>query len=192
MAISADVRSNISRQLSLSSTILTFALDDTMPESHMSYISEHEISEHEPVSQLRQRRTRRIKAYCLDTDESTLSLTDEEPLIYEEDDSTFCDDRPSEGTWVEEEEEETAVIRMGPVWWIAAQILPRYHNQEVTANVELNVFEDVVNRVSPYAELKNAVCDADFQKVLDSVRGEWRWGMNIVRPRSPKRSPQKF
>jgi predicted ATPase len=72
------------RTSSLSCTILTLALDDTMPESHMSHISEHEISEHEPVSQLRQRRTRRIKAYCLDTDESVLSMTDEEPLVYEE------------------------------------------------------------------------------------------------------------
>jgi hypothetical protein len=58
-------------------------------------------------------------------------------------DSTFCDDRPSEGTWVEEEEEEEMmVIRMGPVSWIAAQILPRYHDQVVIVNVELNVFED--------------------------------------------------
>ena len=190
MAISVDVRPNLSRQLFLLCAFLILALDDTMPESHMSHLSEHEISEHEPVSQLRRRRTRRIKAYCLDTDESAFSMTDEEPLIYEEEDSTFCDDRPSEGTWVEEEEEEVAVIRIGPVSWIAAQILPRYHDQEVTQNIELNVFEDAVNRVSPYAELRDATCDADFQKILDSVRGEWRWGMNIVRSRSPKRLSQ--
>ena len=166
--------------------ILTSILDDTMPESQMSHLSEHEISDHEPVSQLRQRRTRRVKGYCLDTDESDLSMTDEEPPIYEEDDSTFCDDRPSEGTWVEEEEEEITVIRMGPVSWIAAQILPRFHDQEVMANVELNAFESAINRVSPYAEMRNAVCDSDFQKVLDTVRSEWRWGMNIVRSRSSK------
>ena len=174
-----------------SCTILTPALDDTMPESYISHISEHEISEHEPVSQLRRRRTKRIKAYCLDSDESTLSMTDEEPVAYEEEDSTSCDDRPSEGTWVEEEEEEMMVIKVGPVSWIAAQILPRYHGQEATVNVELNVFEDAVNRVSPYAELRNAACDADFQKILDNVRSEWRWGMNIVRSRSPKRFPHK-
>jgi hypothetical protein len=168
---------------SFSCTILTSQLDDTMPESYISHFSEHEMSDHEPVSQLRQRR-RRVKGYCLDTDESVLSMSDEEPPIYEEDDSTFCDDRPSEGTWVEEEEEEIEVIRMGPVSWIAAQILPRYHDQAVTVNVELNAFEDAINRVSPYAELRNAACDADFQKVLDTVRNEWRWGMNIVRSRT--------
>ena len=156
----------------------------------MSHLSEHEISEHEPISQLRQRRTRKIKGYCLDTDESVLSMTDEEPPTYEEDDSTFCDDRPSEGSWVEEEQDIT-VIRMGPVSWIAAQILPRYQSQEVTENVELNMFEATINRVSPYAELRNAVCDADFQNVLDQVRGEWRWGMNIVCSHSLKRFPRK-
>ena len=150
----------------------------------MSHISEYEVPEHEPVSRLRQRRKRRIKAYCLDTDESVLSMTDEEPPVYEDEDSTFCDDRPSEGTWVEEEEEEMMVIRMGPMSWIAAQILPRYHDQEATVNVELNVFENAINRVSPYAELSNAACDADFQKILNEVRSEWRWGMNIVRSRS--------
>jgi len=168
--------------------------DDTMPESRMSHISEHEISDHEPVSQLRQRRTRRVKGYCLDTDESAASMTDEEPPVFEEDDSTYCDDRPSEGTWVEEEEdmENSTVITMGSMSWIATQILPRFQGQESTVNVELNAFEDAVNRVSPYAELKSAACDADFQKVLDQVRSEWRWGINIVRSHPPKKFPQIY
>lgn len=152
-----------------------------MPESHISHWSEHEISEGEPVSQLRKRRPRKIKGYRLDTDESDYSMTDEETPVCEEDDSTFFDDRPSETTWVEEEEEEIMVVRMGPASWIAAQILPRFHDQETIVNVPLNVFEDAINRVSPYAELRNATCDADFQKVLEQVRFEWRWGMNIVR-----------
>jgi hypothetical protein len=41
-----------------------------------------------------------VKGYCLDTDESVLSTTDEEPPTYEEGDGVFCDDRLSEGTWV--------------------------------------------------------------------------------------------
>ena len=164
-----------------------------MPESRISYLSEHEIevSEHEPVSQLRQRRKRRIKGYSLDTDESALSMTDEEPPVFEEDDSTYCDDRPSEVTWDEEEEEEILVVRMGPVSWIAAQILPRFHDQQATVNVPLNVFEGAIDRVSPYAELTNAACDADFQRVLDQVRNEWRWGMNIVRSSSLNRFLEK-
>jgi len=64
--------------------------------------------------------------------------------------------------------------------WVAAQILPQYHDQEATPTVELNMFEDAINRVSPYAELTNAGCDADFQKILNDVRNEWRWGMNIL------------
>lgn len=107
-------------------------------------------------------------------------MTDEETHVYEEDDSTFCDDRPSELTWTEEEEE-VMVVTMGPVSWIAAQILPRFHDQQATVDVPLNVFEAAINRVSPYLELKNATCDADFQRVLDQVRNEWRWGMNFVR-----------
>lgn len=156
----------------------------------MSYLSEREISEHEPVSQLRQRK-KRVKGYSLDTDESALSMTDEETPVFEEDDSTYCDDRPSEVNWVEEEEEEIFVVRMGPVSWIAAQILPRFHDQQATVNVPLNVFERAIDRVSPYGELTNAACDADFQRVLDQVRNEWRWGMNIVRSSLLDRSPKK-
>ena len=78
------------------------------------------------------------------------------------------------------------VIRMGPVSWVAAQILLQYHDQETTPTVELNMFEDAVRRISPYAELTNAACDADFQKILKDVRSEWRWGMNIVRPQLRK------
>ena len=153
-----------------------------MPESYISHLSEHELLEDEPVSQLRRRRPKKIKGYSLDTDESALSMTDEESPFCEEDDSTFWDDRPSETTWVEEEEEEEImIVRVGPVSWIAAQILPRFHDQEAVVNVPLNVFEGAVNRLSPYAELRDAACDADFQKVLDQVRSEWRWGMNIVR-----------
>lgn len=151
-----------------------------MPESHTSYLSEHELSEHEPVSRLRLRRPKRIKGYSIDTDESVFSRTDEETSPCGEDDSTFCDDQLSEVTWVKEEEE-IVVVRMGPLSWISGQILPRFHDQETIVNVPLNVFERAINRVSPYVELSNAVCDADFQKILDQVRGEWRWGMNIVR-----------
>lgn len=152
---------------------------DTMPESYLSHLSEPEMSEPEPVSQLRQRRPK-TRGYCIDTDESVLSETDEETPVCAEDDSTYCDDQPSEVTWVEEEEEEITVVSMGPVSWIAAQILPRFHSQEATVDLPLNVFEAAINRVSQYAELKNAVCDDDFQKVLDQVRNEWRWGMNIL------------
>jgi hypothetical protein len=58
---------------------------------------------------------------------------------------------------------------MGPVSWVATQILPRLHDQEATVNVELNAFEDAINRASPYAELRNAACDADFQKIPERV-----------------------
>ena len=65
--------------------------------------SERKILDHEPVSQLR----RRMKpgGYCLDVDKSVLSMDDKEPSISENNDSTFCDGSPSEGTWAKEEEE---------------------------------------------------------------------------------------
>jgi hypothetical protein len=39
-----------------------------------------------------------VEGYCLDTDESVLSVTDGEPPIYEEGDGVFCNDRLLEGT----------------------------------------------------------------------------------------------
>ena len=57
---------------------------------------------------------RRVKGYCLDTDESDPPMTDEEPHIYKKDDTTFRDGRPSEGTWVDEGEG-VPVIKMGVV-----------------------------------------------------------------------------
>ena len=140
MAISVDVRPKLPLLLPLLCVILTLASDDTMPESHMSHIPGHEILEYEHVSQLQQRRKRKIKAYCLDTNESALSMTDEEPPVYAEDDSTFCVDRLSEGTWVKEEGGGVRVVRMGPESWIAAQILPQYHDQEATPAVKLHIF----------------------------------------------------
>lgn len=56
---------------------------------------------------------------------------------------------------------------MGPASWVAAQILPYYRGQEETANVELTALEDAIGRDSPYAEFRNAVCGADFQKSLE-------------------------
>ena len=74
--------------------------------------------------------------------------------MHEKDNGTFCDDRLSKGTWVEEEEEEAIVTRMGPVSWVAAHIRPHDHGQEAIANVDLDAFEDAIHLVSPYAELR--------------------------------------
>ena len=42
-------------------------------------------------------------------------------------------------------------------------------------NVELSVFEDAMNRVSPYTEMRNAeACDAHFKKFLDNIRSGWQ------------------
>ena len=83
------------------------------------------------------------------------------------------------------------VVGIGPVSWVAAQILPQYLDQEATPTVELNMFEDAVNRVSPYTKLMSAACDADFQQILNDVRSEWRWGVGIVRPQLRKYIPQE-
>ena len=57
---------------------------------------EHEIADHEPVSQLGWLRTRKFKGYCSDTDKNVLSMADEEPSFSDED-TVSCDGRPSEG-----------------------------------------------------------------------------------------------
>jgi len=46
---------------------------------------------HELVSQLRQRQMRKVKGYCLDTNEGVLSTADGGLTIYEEDNKTFHD-----------------------------------------------------------------------------------------------------
>ena len=96
MTISVDVRLSLSRQPLLPYAILTSAPDDTIPEPRMSYVGTQTQS-HRP-----------------DTGESAFSMTDEEPHIYEEGNSTFRDDRPTEGTWGEGrnqgDQDETRVV----------------------------------------------------------------------------------
>lgn len=60
-------------------------------------------------------------------------------------DNTFCGERPPEGTWVEEE--------------------------EATAYVELDVFQDAGNRAPSYAGLSNATYDADLWRILETSGG---------------------
>ena len=86
---SADVRPDLSGPLSLSYVILTSALCDTVTESHMSPIPEHE----RLVSKLRQWRAR-VEGHRLGIDESILSIAAEEPPVCEDNDSEFCDGRP--------------------------------------------------------------------------------------------------
>lgn len=86
-------------------TILMSISDDTIPESHRSQMSELEISYHDPGSQLPQQRMMRIKVYEWIPTKRSL----DEPSMYEE------DDRSSGGMWVEGEEGEVTVIRVGPV-----------------------------------------------------------------------------
>jgi hypothetical protein len=78
---------------------------------------------------------------------------------------------------------------------IPAQILPRYHDQDVTVNVEPNAFEDATSRVSPYAKLANAASNADSQKTLDGVQSGW-WGDDsyrtfVVTESAPLRNPDR-
>jgi len=87
--------------------------------------------------------------------------------------SAFCDGIPPGEGWVEGEEE-TTVIRMGPVSWVAVQILPYYYGERGTANAE-PTSEDTIDRVTPYAGLGNAVWDADFRKTLDEDLSGWQW-----------------
>ena len=47
--------------------------------------------------------------YCVAMDGGFFSMADEEPPNCDRNDNTFWDDRQSEGTWVEQEEEMTAI-----------------------------------------------------------------------------------
>ena len=112
-----------------------------------------------------------MRGYKLDSDDYS-SIEDEYP--YGDQDSSYLDDK----TW-DEGDEEIRRVHPGPISWIATQILPRYADQEV-ARSSFSRIEVFINRLSPYQEMVDATSDAEFQDILDSLKAEWRWGMNIV------------
>lgn len=81
---------------------------------------------------------------------------------------------------MEDEEETARVVHLGPISWIATQVLPRYADQPDDATQPLSRLEVFVNWFSPYQQMVEATTDDEYLDVLDQVRSEWRWSMNIL------------
>jgi hypothetical protein len=134
----------------------------------------------EPPSKLR----RRIKAYKINSDDESdgsFSVEDEYQMeeypIVGDDDSSFMGD----GTWANDCEEEEPVKRvyLGPISWIAMQVLPRYSGQPSTSQ-SLSRIERCVDCFSPYRQMFDATTDEEFRSVLENMKAEWAWVTNIV------------
>lgn len=134
----------------------------------------------EPPNQLRRRRVRGYKIDSGEESDVSFSIEEEYPpeqYPYEDDDSSFLDSVTWENPMEDEEERR---VYLGPISWIATQVLPRYANQSDDATQPLSKIEAFVNMFSPYKQMVDATTDDDFLNVLDQVRGEWRWALNVL------------
>ena len=159
---------------SLSLSLSAGRISETLTSDADDYdeLRHHSVS---PVldGQPNQLRRRRLRAYKIDSDNTDEdSIDDEYP--YENEDCSRLDDR----TW-DDHEDEAIVVRMDTMSWIGFQLLPRYANQ-VSVPSSLWRIEAFVNRFSPYQEMVDATSDDEYQDILDRLKIEWRWGMNIV------------
>jgi len=139
------------------------------------------ISDEPPSNYLRRRR---IKAYKINSDDDSdgsFSVEDEYQMeeypIIDDDDSSFLDN----GTWdgeSQEFDELTKRVHLGPISWIAMQVLPRYIDQP-SASQSLSRIERFVDCFSPYRQMFDATTDDEFKMVLENLKAEWAWVTNI-------------
>lgn len=124
------------------------------------------------------RRRRRVRGYCINSDEEpdSFSETDDEgddskPLL---DDLSFIND---------EDEEPPAPIKISfnPMEWIAGSVLPQYTERiEVPPEPGPNFFERVISSFTVYSEMKHARCHDDFDRIFTRLQLEWTYTAGIV------------
>jgi hypothetical protein len=151
----------------------TLISDESRPHSPVISILDN------PTNQLRKRR---VRPYRINSDDSSSdgSAEDEYPNEYPYENEDFCllDNRTLNDCG-DADEDNVKVIQMGTMSWIAFQFLPRFTDQ-VNAPQSLSAIEALLIRFSPYQEMLDAVSDDEYQCILDGLKTEWRWGMNIV------------
>ncbi|KAJ7495974.1 hypothetical protein B0H11DRAFT_2001387 [Mycena galericulata] len=129
--------------------------------------------EQSPPQRIRKRR--RVRGYCVNSDEEPESYSEE----YDEDEETkpllggslFDDDEP-------EHPPVPIKISFNPVRWLAASILPEHTNS--TPDPDLVFFERLIARFTVYREMKSAREDKDFDKIFKKLQFEWSWNAQIL------------
>ena len=82
-------------------------------------------------------------------------MTDGEPPVCEGNDGKFYDGRPGKRT-----KGGTLAVRIGS--GAGPPVLSHGQGEITLVGVELDVFEDLINSISSWVELRNPVPDADF------------------------------
>ncbi|KAJ7693397.1 hypothetical protein B0H17DRAFT_932950, partial [Mycena rosella] len=130
-----------------------------------------------PMPEQPLRRRRRVRGYCVNSDE--------EPESYSEDDEdetkpflgvpSFHDDDEDEA-----ESPSPIKIWLNPMGW-AASLLPQYTERiEVPPDQDLNFFERAISSFTIYNEMKHARCDDDFERIFTRLQLEWTYTAGIL------------
>jgi hypothetical protein len=125
----------------------------------------------EPVLPIRRRR---VRGYCIDSDDEPLSYSEDEedpkPVLV---DSLFDDEdelgRPS------------SPIKTPSSGWWSASLLPQYTERiEVPPDPGLNFAERFISSFTMYNELERACCDEDFERISSRLQIEWSYSTGLV------------
>ncbi|KAJ7267555.1 hypothetical protein B0H12DRAFT_1097630 [Mycena haematopus] len=128
------------------------------------------------------RRRRRVRGYCVDSDQEPESFS-------ETDDDDDDDSKPLLGgpSFLDDEDKEPADFRppvkisFNPIGWIAASLLPQYTERiEVPSEPGLNFFERAIGSFTVYNEMKRASCHDDFDRVFTRLQVEWTYTAGIL------------
>ncbi|KAJ7873806.1 hypothetical protein B0H14DRAFT_3557003 [Mycena olivaceomarginata] len=124
------------------------------------------------------RRRRRVRGYCINSDEEPDSFSETDD---EDDDSKPLLDGPS---FINDEDEEPPApikISFNPMEWIAGSVLPQYTERiEVPPEPGPNFFERVISSVTVYSEMKHARCHDDFDRIFTRLQLEWTYTAGIL------------
>ncbi|KAJ7713459.1 hypothetical protein B0H14DRAFT_2644810 [Mycena olivaceomarginata] len=124
------------------------------------------------------RRRRRVRGYCINSDEEPDSFSETDD---EDDDSKALLDDPS---FINDEDEEPPApikISFNPMEWIAGSVLPQYTERiEVPPEPGPNFFERVISSFTVYSEMKHARCHDDFDRIFTRLQLEWTYTAGIL------------
>ncbi|KAJ7739083.1 hypothetical protein DFH07DRAFT_840687 [Mycena maculata] len=138
------------------------------------------IIEQGPSQRIRKRR--RVRGYCVNSDDEPESYSEE--YSDDEDDtkpllggpfSLDNDDEP-------EYPQPPIQVSFNPVGWLVASILPQ-HTKELDKDLELNILERAITSFTVYREMKYAAVrdsDEEFDAVFGRLKSEWKYNAGIL------------
>jgi len=131
----------------------------------------------DPGPPQRLRKRRRVRGYCINSDDEPESYSEE----YDSDEDTkallggplFYDEDEPEGP------ASPVKISFSPVGWLAASLLPRYTERN-EVEPELNFFERAISSFTVYREMKRACGEDDFESIFKRLQYEWTYNAQIL------------